>query len=164
MYLWMFGLTLHPSKRGFLVVFYVFLLYLFGNFYTLVTLLGMGLITQQKVSYTGPYSATAVQALFKSSLWITHFFISNAFFVIQPQCCLTFSWIELQMLLRCCLIHKSITIMRRFLYLLYLCPCLDLVLFMSYLCDLFFFFFSIFIMINCTISRIQTDLFFLHTF
>ena len=57
------------------------------------------------------------------------------------------------MLLRCCLIHISIIILRHFLYLLYLCPCLDLGLFMSYLCDLFFIFIFIFIMIN----RMNTD-------
>ena len=43
------------------------------------------------------------------------FFISHArFFSTQPRCCLTFSWIELQMLLRCCLIHISINILRHF--------------------------------------------------
>ena len=36
----------------------------------------------------------------------TPFFISNTFFSIQSQCCLTFSWTELQMLLSCCLTHK----------------------------------------------------------
>ena len=36
------------------------------------------------------------------------------------------------MLLRCCLIHVSIIILRHFLYLLYLCSCLGLDLFMSY--------------------------------
>ena len=50
------------------------------------------------------------------------------------------------MLLRCCLIHISIVKLRYFLYLLYLCPCLDLCLFMSYLCDLSFIF--IFVMMN----------------
>ena len=30
----------------------------------------------------------------------------QAFFSTQPRCCLTFSGIELQMLLRCCLIHN----------------------------------------------------------
>ena len=60
--------------------------------------------------------------------------------------CLTFSWIELQMLLMCCLIHISIIIPRHFLYLLI--SCLDLHLFMSYLCDLFLISIFIFIMIN----------------
>ena len=32
------------------------------------------------------------------------------FFSAQPWCYLTFLWIELEMLLRCCLIHKSIII------------------------------------------------------
>ena len=52
-----------------------------------------------------------------------------------------------------CLIHISIIIMRHFLYLLYMCPCLGLGLFI-------FPFFSIFIMINRIISCIQTNLFF----
>ena len=43
------------------------------------------------------------------------------------------------MLLRCPLVHKSI-IPRHLLYLLYLCPWLDVGLFLSYLCDLFFIF------------------------
>ena len=54
------------------------------------------------------------------------------------------------MFLRCWLIHVSIIILRRVLYLLYLCSSLDLCLFMSYLCDLFFLFVFIFIMINRT--------------
>ena len=81
------------------------------------------------------------------------------FFSPQPQCCLTFSWIELQILLMCCLIHISIIILSHILYLLYLCLCLDLDLFMSCLCDLFFIFIFIFIMINRIIPQIQTHLF-----
>ena len=65
-------------------------------------------------------------------------------FSTQPQCCLTFSWIELELLLRCCLIHISLIILRHFLYLLYLYPCPDACLFMSYLCDLFLIFIFIF--------------------
>ena len=76
----------------------------------------------------------------------THFFISNAFFY------LTFSLTELQMLLRCRLINISIIIVRHFLYLLYLCPCIDSGQFISYLCDLFFIFIFICIMINRLIS------------
>ena len=64
------------------------------------------------------------------------------------------------MLLRCCLIHKSIVIMRKFLYLLYLYPCLEVGPFMLYLCDLFSNFMFIFIVINRTISWIQTDFLF----
>ena len=86
------------------------------------------------------------------------------FFKIQhffaTQCCLTFVWIELQMLLRCCLIHISIIIVRYCLYVLYLCSFLDLGLIVSYLCDLFFIFVFIFIMINCIALWIQTHLFF----
>ena len=59
------------------------------------------------------------------------------------------------MLLRCCLVHICVIIMRPFLYLLYFCPCLDLGLLMSDVCNLLFFF-SIFIRINYIISLIQT--------
>ena len=83
----------------------------------------------------------------------THFFISNAFFY------LTFSLTELQMLLSCRLINISIIIVRHFLYLLYLCPCIDSGQFISYLCDLFFIFIFICIMINRLISWIQTHCF-----
>ena len=64
------------------------------------------------------------------------------------------------MLLRSCLIDVSIIILRYFLYLLSVCPCLGLGLFVSYLCDLFFIFIFIFIMINSIISWVQTGLFF----
>ena len=84
---------------------------------------------------------------------ITRFFYKQRFFSTQSQCCFTFSWIQLQMLLSCCLIHKSIIILRHFLYLLSLCPCLKLSLFLSYLCDLFFIFIFIFI----TINHMNTD-------
>ena len=79
---------------------------------------------------------------------IDAFFISKVFFSTQPQRCLTFSWIEFQMLLRCCLIHITIIILRHILYLFYLCPCLGLGLLISYLCDLFFIFNLIFITIH----------------
>ena len=54
---------------------------------------------------------------------------------------------EIQMLLRCCFIHTSISKLIH-LYLLYLCSCLELGPFMPYPCDLFFIFIIIFIMIN----------------
>ena len=66
---------------------------------------------------------------------------------------------------KCCLKHIGI-ILRPFLYLLYLCPRLRLGLYMSYLlcmsylCDLFFFYIFIFIMIYRIMSWIQTHLFF----
>ena len=61
-------------------------------------------------------------------------------FSTQFQCCLTFSLFELQMLLRYCLMHISIIILRHILYLLYLCPYQDVGLLISHLCDLFFIF------------------------
>ena len=86
------------------------------------------------------------------ALCLHAFFISNTFFFNSASWLLkTFSWIELQMLLRCCLIHKNV-ILREFLYLLYLSPCIFLGLFLSYLCDLFFIFILIFMMITRLIS------------
>ena len=87
-------------------------------------------------------------------------FYKRRFSSNQPQCCLTFSWIELQMLLRSCLTHITIIIPRHILYLIYLCPCLDLDLFKSYLCNLFFNFRLIFIVVNHVISLKQTHLLF----
>ena len=82
-----------------------------------------------------------------------YLFRLQRFFSTQLRCCLFFSWIELQMLLMCCLIRLSIMKLRHYLCLLYLFPGLDLDLFMSYLCDLIFNFFFILIMIN----RMNTD-------
>ena len=73
------------------------------------------------------------------------FYKQRFFFLTRPLCCLTFSWIELQLLLRCCLIHISTIILRHFLK---LGPCLGLYLFASYLWDLFLIFIFIFIIIN----------------
>ena len=87
------------------------------------------------------------------------FFYKQHYFSIQPQCCLIFSWIKLQMSLRCCLINVSIFILRHFLYFLYLCPYLDLDLFLSYLCGLFFIFVFILTMINHIIPSKQGHLF-----
>ena len=62
----------------------------------------------------------------------TRFFKSNSFFSTQPQCCLTFSWIEL----RYWLIHISIIIPRHFFQLVYLYSCLDVCILMyGLLCD-----------------------------
>ena len=63
----------------------------------------------------------------------------------------TFSWIELQMLLRCRLIHITIIILS-ILHLLYFGPSICLGLFMSYLCDLFVIFSLIFIAVNLITS------------
>ena len=82
--------------------------------------------------------------------WNTRFFYKQRFFL--TQCCLTFSWTELQKLLRCCLIHVYISILRHILYLVHLCPCLVQGLFMPYLCDLFFIFSLNFIVINHDIA------------
>ena len=66
------------------------------------------------------------------------------------------------MLLRCCLIHITTIILRYILYLVYLCPCLDLCVPIWYLCDLFFFFSFTFIAINYFTSLKQGHLLFVH--
>ena len=68
-----------------------------------------------------------------------HLFYKKRFFLTRTQCRLTFSWIELQMLFRCSLIHITILYWDN-IYLVYLCACLRSGLFMSYLPDLFFLF------------------------
>ena len=89
------------------------------------------------------------------------YFYKQRYFSTQPQCCWTFSWNELQMLLRCCLIHLTIVILRHILYLAYLCRCLGLDLFMPYLYDLLFIFSLIFIFIN-HITSFKKTYFFLY--
>ena len=80
--------------------------------------------------------------------WSTLVFYKQRFFSTQPQCCLAFSWIKFQILLRCCLIHITIIILRRILSLVRLSSRLGLGLLESYLCDLFFIFSLIFSVIN----------------
>ena len=63
------------------------------------------------------------------------------------------------MLLRSSLRHITIIILRPILHLVYLCPCLGLDLFMSYLCILFLFFSLIVIVINHITSYKQVHLF-----
>ena len=98
--------------------------------------------------------------VFRMNKHTRFFFCKQRFFSTQPQCCLTFLWIELQVFLRCCLIHISIIVLRYILHLVYLSPCLGLGLFMSYLCDLFFIISLTFIVINHITSFKQTYLFF----
>ena len=61
----------------------------------------------------------------------TRFFYKQRFSSTQPQCCLTFLWIELQLLLSCCLTYKNNMILRHFLYFSNLFSRLELSLFMS---------------------------------
>ena len=66
------------------------------------------------------------------------------------------------MLLRYCLIYMTIIIPRQILYLVYLCPCVGLGLFMLYLYVLFFIFSLIFIIMNHITSLKHSHLFFVH--
>ena len=96
----------------------------------------------------------------RKEAYILHAFLyATFFFSAQPYCCLTFSWTELEMLLRCCLIYISIIILR---HMLLLCLCLSLARFMSYLCDLFFIFSLIFSALDHITSLKQVQLFCVH--
>ena len=78
------------------------------------------------------HSSDTVNFRVQNSDWLHPFLtMSNQKISTQSQCCLTFSWIQLQMLLRCCLFYRTIIV--QILYLVHFCPCLDLVLFMLYL-------------------------------
>ena len=94
------------------------------------------------------------------SIVLTRFFYKQRFFSTQPQCCFTFPQIELQILLRCWLIHINIIKSRQIFFLLYLCSCLDLCLFLSHLCDLLFIFIFVFMIVNRVISSKNTCLLF----
>ena len=83
---------------------------------------------------------------------LNFFFYKQRFFSTQPLCYLTFSSIELQMLLRCCLIHISIIILRHFLYLLIFVHVQTQVYLYRIYVIFFFIFIFIFIMINHIIS------------
>ena len=87
------------------------------------------------------------------------FFLRNAFFY-SALVLLDVSLIELQMLLRCCLVHISIIILRHFFIYYFVSMSRPRVIYVSYLCDLFFIFIFIFIMINGIIPSIQTHLLF----
>ena len=96
----------------------------------------------------------------RTPLTLFNFFYKQHFFPNQPQCYLTFSWIELEILLRCCLIRATIIIPRHILYLVYLDPFPGLGIFTLYLCNLFLIFNLSFIAINSISSLKQTHLFF----
>ena len=99
----------------------------------------MKLFVKSTILLDSEYIFHYVFEVSNKSIGLLVFFYKQRFFSAQPHCCLTSSWLELQMLLRCCLIHISIIILRHILYLPYLCPCLDLALLMSFLCDFFSF-------------------------
>ena len=86
----------------------------------------------------------------------TTFFHKQRFFSIQPQYCLTCSWIELQMFLRCCLMHKT----RLFIFTIFGPVSRPRSTYVVSMWSYFHFFAFIFIMINRTVSWIQTHLFY----
>ena len=117
------------------------------------------------ICLNSPTQHEGIKYLIRQFCEIHAFLYKQHFFSSQSQCCLMLSFIELQILLSCCLTHIGIIILRHFLYLLYLCSCLDIGLFMSYLCNLFFIF--IFILQTsfffCLFFRICTIIFWMIT-
>ena len=59
-------------------------------------------------------------------------FYKQSLFSTQTQCCLTFQWIEPQMLLKFCLIHIYLILEWHFSDLIYFCLCLQQGLFLYY--------------------------------
>ena len=99
----------------------------------------------------------------KLNKWIeeyTLFFISNAFFN-WASALLTFFMNRASILLSL-IHHLTITVLTNILYLVYLSKCLDLGLFVSYLCNLFFIFSLIVISINNISPLKQTYLLFVY--
>ena len=89
------------------------------------------------------------------------FFINSAF--CNSALVLLYSFINWALNIAEVLLKTStIIILRHILYLVYLYPCLDLSLFMSYFCDVFFIFSLIFIAVNHMKSLKQTHFFFVH--
>ena len=101
--------------------------------------------------YSRESSCLIINHINHISFSFTRFFHKQHFFSTQPQYCLTFH----EFSFTCYLIHKSI-ILRHLLYLLNLCQCLELPIYMSYPCALFFIFIFIFKTIHDVISWIQT--------
>ena len=62
----------------------------------------------------------------------------------------------------CYLMDVTVITLEHFLFLIHLCPCLDLCLFMSHLCDLYFILSLSFIVINHIVSLKHTHLSLVH--
>ena len=80
--------------------------------------------------------------------------ICSKCYVKSVSALLTFPWTELQVLLKG-LIHITIIVLWSILYLVYLCSCLGLHLFLSYLCDIFFIFSVISNKPICSLTQIH---------
>ena len=104
-------------------------------------------------------AAFFLQNISDGCFWSTRFFISNAFF----QLSLSVAYLQVLLLgVAYYILHIAVIILRHILYLVYLCPCLGLGQFMSCLCDLFFIFSLIFVIIDLITSFKQMYLFFAH--
>ena len=94
------------------------------------------------------------------SLKYTGFFVSIAFF--QPSLSIgqLFHELSFKCCFRCCLIHTNIIILRYLIFTIFLSMFRSRSIYISYLCDLYFIFILIFIMVNRIILWIQTHLLF----
>ena len=74
---------------------------------TMSSLFGLVEVIWCKIAPVKPYSTLKARRFYTicAGSRVHDFYISNAFFSIQSQCCLNSTWIELQMLLKCCLTH-----------------------------------------------------------
>ena len=88
----------------------------------------------------------------------TRFFYKQCFFSTHPQCCLAFSWIELQMLLRCWLIH--LTNIKHFIFSIFVSMSRPSSIYVVHMWSIFYFFSLVFIIINNLIKK--THLFFVY--
>ena len=68
---------------------------------TLVTSVFTNFEKRRQFHYTRLLCSSKLVHIYRPKIWL----FSLALFSTQPWCCVTFSWIKLQMLLRCCLIH-----------------------------------------------------------
>ena len=91
----------------------------------------------------------------------TCLFYKQPFFSTQPQCCLTFWWIELQVLLRCCLIHNHHFTDTHFIFSILVSMSMPGPAYVVSMWSILIFS-LIFIVINHITSLKQMDLFFVH--
>ena len=97
-------------------------------------------------------------------LLVTRFFYKQRSFSTLPQYCLTFSWFELQMLLRCYLIRIRIIIMRHYAEILFILHFFSMsrprTMYIVSVWSIFHFHLHFHYYQSCIISWIQTYLFF----
>ena len=81
----------------------------------------------------------------------TRFFYKQCFFSTHPQCCLAFSWIELQMLLRCWLIH--LTNIKHFIFSIFASMSRPSSIYVVYMWSIFYFLASFSLLLITSLKR-----------